>query len=76
MIERIIRACFDPSDVVLDCFGGSGSTEVAAHENGRGFNSIEIEPKYHEIAMSRLGRLTMQSWTLSDLSHDPEALVV
>jgi DNA modification methylase len=76
MIERIIRACFDPSDVVLDCFDGSGSTQVAAHSHGRGFISIEIEPEYHEIAMTQLGRLTMQSRTLSDPSRAPEALVV
>ncbi|MFC4172992.1 DNA methyltransferase [Microvirga sp. GCM10011540] len=57
MIERIVRACSNPGDVVLDCFGGSGSTAVAAYENGRGFISIEIERKYHEIAMARLNKI-------------------
>jgi adenine-specific DNA-methyltransferase len=55
MIERIIRACSNPGDVILDPFGGSGTTADAAHQNGRGFISIEINPRYHEIAQARLG---------------------
>ncbi|WP_246498328.1 DNA-methyltransferase [Microvirga soli] len=57
MIERIIRACSNPRDVVLDPFGGSGTTAVAAYQNGRGFISVETNQRYHEIAKARLERL-------------------
>jgi adenine-specific DNA-methyltransferase len=53
MIERIVRACSNPGDVVLDPFGGSGSTAVAARLNGRSFISIERDERYHEIARAR-----------------------
>ena len=76
MIERIIRACSNPGDVVLDCFGGSGTTAVAAHENGRGFISIEIEQKYHEIAKARLSKgMARQSQAVSNRAIGPEVLV-
>lgn len=63
MIERIIRACSNSGDVVLDCFGGSGSTAVAAYENGRSFISIEIDQRYDEIARDRLQKLRPASET-------------
>jgi len=57
MIERIVRACSNPGDVVLDPFGGSGTTAVAAFLNNRRSISIEIDPRYHEIAQARLGEV-------------------
>jgi len=54
MIERIIRACSNPGDLILDPFGGSGTTAVAAYLNNRSSISIEAEPRYHEIAQARL----------------------
>jgi DNA modification methylase len=54
MIERIVRACSNPGEVVLDCFGGSGTTAVAAKQNSRGFISIERDPVFHQAAIARL----------------------
>jgi adenine-specific DNA-methyltransferase len=54
MIERIIRACSNQGDLILDPFGGSGSTAEAASLNGRGFISIEKNSEYHEIARARV----------------------
>lgn len=56
MIERIIRACSSPGDLVLDPFGGSGTTAIAASGTGRGFISIEQLPKYHRLAIARFDR--------------------
>ena len=53
MIERIVRACSRPGDTILDCFGGSGTTALAASRNGRGFISIERDATYDEIARQR-----------------------
>jgi len=40
-------------DVVLDPFGGSGTTAIAAKETGRKAILIEINPKYSKIAEER-----------------------
>lgn len=54
MIQRIIKACSNPGDTILDCFGGSGSTAVAAYETNRNFISIERDKEFHEAAQRRL----------------------
>jgi len=44
----------DPGDVVLDCFGGSGSTAVACIRNNRRYILIEKEKEYVEISAQRI----------------------
>ena len=56
MVERIILACSRPGDLVLDPFGGSGTTAIAASATGRGFVSIERVSSYHQIALARFER--------------------
>jgi site-specific DNA-methyltransferase (adenine-specific) len=41
-------------DTVLDPFGGTGTTAVAAMNAGRNSISVEIEPKYLSMAHHRL----------------------
>lgn len=54
LLGRIIRACSDPGDVVLDPFAGSGTTLVAAKKLGRRFVGFELSRKYAERVQSRL----------------------
>jgi len=56
VVERIIKACSEEGDVVLDPFMGSGSTAEAAVSNARLCVGIEIDAKYIEIASKRLER--------------------
>lgn len=49
-----IKLFTQPGDVVLDPFIGSGTTAVAAKENGRHYVGIELIPDYLEIARKRL----------------------
>ena len=56
LLENIILHCTDPDDVVLDCFGGSGSTAVAAMRTGRKYILIEKNSEYVSIAQDRITR--------------------
>ena len=46
LVERAIRNSSRPGDVVLDPFGGSGTTLIAAEKSGRQARLIELDPKY------------------------------
>lgn len=55
MIERIVLACSNPGDVLLDPFGGSGTSGAAAMAHGRSAVMIERESSYWPIIEKRLG---------------------
>ena len=57
ILKPLVEAYSSPNDVVLDPFGGSGSTGVAAMRTGRNFILIEHDRSYHEIAAERLRAL-------------------
>ena len=40
-------------DIVLDSFGGSGTTLIAAEKNGRIANLMELDPKYCDVIVKR-----------------------
>ncbi len=54
LIERIIRASSNPSDLVLDPFVGSGTTSRVAALLGRRWIGIDINPDYIALAHRRL----------------------
>lgn len=41
------------SDIVLDSFGGSGTTMLAAEKNGRKAFLMELDPKYCDVIVKR-----------------------
>lgn len=43
-------------DIVLDPFGGSGTTLIAAHEAGRSARLIELDPLYCDVIVARAER--------------------
>lgn len=53
-LERIIKVHTKKNDLILDCFGGSGTTGRACKNLGRNFILIEKEEKYCRIAENRL----------------------
>ena len=63
VVERIIRACSNPGDVVFDPFVGSGSLIEAALRNGRQAVGFEIRPGLRPCC--RLGG-SSGSWNGSD----------
>lgn len=54
LLEHAISATTYPGDLVLDCFGGSGSTALAALKLRRRTVSIEIEPGWAARIAARL----------------------
>jgi adenine-specific DNA-methyltransferase len=58
LAERFVLSMSSPGDVVLDPFGGVGSTVVAAALHGRIGVMAEIDEKYITIAEERLARAT------------------
>jgi site-specific DNA-methyltransferase (adenine-specific) len=54
LLGRIIRACSNKGEVVLDPFGGSGTTLVAAKKLGRKWVGFELSANYAKLAQARL----------------------
>jgi DNA modification methylase len=53
LAERLIRMFSFVSDSVLDPFGGTGTTSLAASRWGRNSISVEIDPGYHAASVQR-----------------------
>ena len=58
MVADAIRDCSRRGEVVLDAFGGSGSTLIAAEICGRAARLIEYEPGYCDVIIERWQKLT------------------
>ncbi|RJP79348.1 MAG: site-specific DNA-methyltransferase [Candidatus Zixiibacteriota bacterium] len=54
LLRRLIQASSDPGEIVLDPYGGSGSTAEAARREGRRYMVWEIDPDHHREAEERL----------------------
>ncbi len=62
-VELIVRALNNSSksgDVVIDCFGGSGSTLIACEKNGRYSRLMELDTKYCDVIIKRWQDFTGQ----------------
>jgi DNA modification methylase len=53
LVERALRNSSRPGDVVLDAFGGSGTTLIAAEKSGRQARLMELDPKYVDVVIRR-----------------------
>ena len=53
-MEYLIKLITPPNGLVLDPFGGSGTTAVAAQENGFNYVLIEREKEYIDIIKQRV----------------------
>lgn len=55
-MENILKIHTNAGDLVLDPFIGSGSTGIACKNLNRKFIGIEIDERYFDIAVERIGR--------------------
>ena len=68
--EKAIRRCTKPGDVILDIYGGSGSTLIAAEMLKRKAYLIEIEPRFCQLIVNRYERLTGRKAELISKAKD------
>ena len=53
LVEDAIKDVSDRGSLVLDPFGGSGSTLIAAERCGRSSRLIELDPLYCDVIVRR-----------------------
>ena len=58
LIERSLVNSSKKDDIVLDLFGGSGSTLIAAERMGRKARILELDPKYVDVIVKRWQEFT------------------
>lgn len=57
LLEDLILKHSNKNDTVLDCFAGSGSTAVAAHNTNRNFIGCELSKEYFDKTLKRFDEL-------------------
>ncbi len=67
MFEYLIRNSTDSGDAVLDLFGGSGTTMIAAEELGRKSYTMELDPHYCDVIIERWEEFTGDEAVLLEL---------
>jgi DNA modification methylase len=58
LVADAIRDCSHRNGIILDPFGGAGSTMVAAERTGRRARLIELEPRFVDATIKRWQNLT------------------
>lgn len=60
LLEDLILKHSNENDTVLDCFAGSGSTAVAAHNTNRNFIGCELSKEYFDKTLDRFHSLGIE----------------
>jgi len=64
LVQDAIEDCSHRNGIVLDCFGGSGTTLIAAERCGRRARLIEYDPLYCDTIIRRFEAVTGKRATL------------
>ena len=60
LVAYLIRNSTKPGENIIDVFGGSGSTLIAAEQTGRTCYTAELDPRYCDVIVKRWEKLTGQ----------------
>lgn len=66
LVADAIRDVSNRGQIVLDTFGGSGTTLIAAEKTGRVARLVEIDPAYCDVIVRRWERVTGKSATFGE----------
>lgn len=58
LFDYLIKNSTKKGDVVLDSFGGSGTTIIACEQDGRKGYCMELDPRYCDVIIERWEKLT------------------
>ena len=70
LVERAVRNSSRPGQLVLDPFGGSGTTLIAAEKAQRRSALIELDPQYVDVIVRR-----WQDWTGKQAARECDGVV-
>jgi DNA modification methylase len=66
LVTRAIQNSSARGAIVLDIFGGSGTTLIACESTGRAARVVELDPRYCDVIVARWEKMTGQKAYLSD----------
>jgi len=74
LVEKAITNSSKGGDIIIDLFGGSGSTMIASEKIGRQARIMELDPKYCDVIVKRWEDFTGKKATLlSELEKEEYA---
>lgn len=81
LVRDAILDCSKRNGIILDCFGGSGTTLLAAEQVGRKARLMEFDPKFVDTIIRRYQQFTGEEAVLSEskmpfnkLKRSPDSL--
>ena len=66
-VEKAISNSSKGGDLIVDLFGGSGSTLIASEKIGRSARLMELDPKYCDVIIQRWEEFTGKKAVLTEL---------
>lgn len=76
LVGDAIMDCSKRGDIILDAFGGSGTTIIAAERTGRVARAIELDPKYVDVAVRRWQAFSGAAATLTETGETFEQVTL
>lgn len=67
LVEKAVTNSSKSGDLVIDLFGGSGSTMIACEKLGRTNFTMELDPKYCDVIVKRWEDFTGQKANLTEI---------
>ena len=68
LVVRALETSCNRGDIVLDPFGGSGTTLLAAESTGRAARLVELDPRYCDVIVRRWEQATGKTALLDGIS--------
>ena len=75
LIKKAILNSSKTQDVVLDVFGGSGSTIIACESSNRECRMMELDPKYCDVIVKRWENFTKKTAELQIVAENGERIL-